>query len=313
MTSTPMVTGGAAVAAAGLLAEAAAPVSQARFPDGAHFRIEIPSVAGPAVLRAALDEAAGLGITVNRVSQGSGAMLLSAAELTEMAAIAADSGVEVSLFVGPREEWDIGRAACAPDGQVFAGRLRGTRQLRYAVDDIARAADAGIRGFLIADTGLLKLVTELQAAGQLPASIVWKISAVLAPSNPLSFRLLEQLGASTINVPSDLTLGQIAEMRAVSGLPIDLYVETPDAMGGVVRAHEAADLISAGAPMYAKFGLRNSRLLYPSGAHLVGEAAAIAREKVHRAAVALEWIARSGMSLSQSLPGAKGLGVPEPR
>ena len=308
-----LVTGGAALAQAGLVAEPDVPASQASFPDGAHFRIEIPSVEGPAVLRAVVAEAAERHITVNRVSQGSGAMLLSAAELAEMARIAADNGIEVSLFVGPREEWDIGRAASAPDGQVFAGRLRGTRQLRYAVDDIARATELGIRGFLIADPGLLNLVTELQAAGQLPASIVWKVSAVLAPSNPLSFRLLEQLGASTINVPSDLTLGQIAEMRAVSRLPIDLYVETPDAMGGVVRGHEAAELISVAAPMYTKFGLRNSRMLYPSGAHLVDEASAIAREKVHRAAVALEWIARSGIKLIQSEPGARGLGIPEPR
>ena len=308
-----LTTGIAALAEAGLTAEPGGRASQARFPDGAQFRIEIPSVEGPAVLRAVVAEAAARGITVNRVSQGSGAMLLASAELTEMAAIAADTGIEVSLFVGPREEWDIGRAASAPDGQVLAGRLRGTRQLRYAVDDIVRAAEHGIRGFLIADPGLLQMVTRLQAAGQLPASIVWKVSAVLAPSNPLSFRLLEQLGASTINVPSDLTLGQIAEMRAVSALPIDLYVETPDAMGGVVRGHEAAELISVGAPMYVKFGLRNSRPLYPSGAHLVDEAMAIAREKVHRAAVALEWIARSGIKLTQSLPGAVGLGVPEPR
>jgi len=308
-----LTTGIAALAEAGLTAEPGGRASQARFPDGAQFRIEIPSVEGPAVLRAVVAEAAARGITVNRVSQGSGAMLLASAELTEMAAIAADTGIEVSLFVGPREEWDIGRAASAPDGQVLAGRLRGTRQLRYAVDDIVRAAEHGIRGFLIADPGLLQMVTRLQAAGQLPASIVWKVSAVLAPSNPLSFRLLEQLGASTINVPSDLTLGQIAEMRAVSALPIDLYVETPDAMGGVVRGHEAAELISVGSPMYVKFGLRNSRPLYPSGAHLVDEAMAIAREKVHRAAVALEWIARSGIKLTQSLPGAVGLGVPEPR
>jgi hypothetical protein len=307
-----LVTGEAALARLGLVAEPEWPASQATFPDGAHFRIEIPSVEGPAVLRAVVAEAAERRITVNRVSQGSGAMLLSSAELAEMARIAADDGIEVSLFVGPREEWDIGRAASAPDGQVFAGRLRGTRQLRYAVDDIARAADLGIRGFLIADPGLLNLVTGLQKEGQLPASIVWKVSAVLAPSNPLSFRLLEQIGASTINVPSDLTLGQIAEMRAASRLPIDLYVETPDAMGGVVRGHEAAELISVAAPMYTKFGLRNSRMLYPSGAHLVDEASAIAREKVHRASVALEWIARSGIKLIQSEPGAKGLGIPEP-
>jgi hypothetical protein len=296
----------------GLAAERAVPASQARFADGAHFRIEIPSVEGPAVLRAVVAEAAARGVTINRVSQGSGAMLLSEAELADMARIGADVGIEVSLFVGPRQEWDIGRAAFAPDGQVLAGRLRGIRQLRYAIDDIFRAVEQGIRGFLIADPGLLRLVADVQAGGQLPPSVVWKVSAVLAPSNPLSFLALEQLGGSTINVPSDLTLGQLAEMRGASGLPIDLYVEAPDAMGGVVRGHEAADLIAAAAPLYVKFGLRNSRMLYPSGLHLADEAAVIGREKVRRAAIALEWIGRSGMRLTQSGPGAKGLGIPEP-
>jgi hypothetical protein len=304
------VSGAAILEGRGLLPEPAAPASPLRFPDGADFRIEIPSVEGPVVLAAVVAEACARGVTVNRVSQGSGAMMLTAAELAEMARIGADNGLEVSLFVGPREEWDTGRAAHADES--LAGQLRGTRQLRYAIDDIQRAAEQGIRGFLIADAGLLQLVAEIQAAGQLPASIVWKVSAVLAPSNPLGFRVLEQLGGSTINVPADLTLGQIAEMRAVSSVPIDLYVETPDWMGGVVRGHEAADLIRVAAPMYVKFGLRNSRLLYPSGLHLVDEAVAIAREKVHRAAVALEWIARGDMKLIQSGPGAEGLGLPEP-
>ena len=113
-------------------------------------------------------------------------------------------------------------------------------------------------------------------------------------------------------MPSDVTLGQLAEMRAATRVPIDLYVEAPDAMGGVVRGHEAADLVAVAAPMYVKFGLRNSRPLYPSGLHLAHEAAAIAREKVHRAAVALEWMRRSGLGLIQSGPGAIGLGIPEP-
>jgi hypothetical protein len=79
-----------------------------------------------------------------------------------------------------------------------------------------------------------------------------------------------------------------------------------------VRGREAADLFAAAAPMYVKFGLRNARPLYPSGLHIAGDAAAIAREKVHRAAVALEWMRRSGLKLTQSGPGAAGLGVPEP-
>src|SRR5262249_16714877 len=169
-----------------------------------------------------------------------------------------------------------------------------------------------MRGFLIAGPGLLELASEMQKSGQLPASIVWKVSAVMAPSNPVAFRLLERLGASTVNVPSDLTLGQVAEMRAISTLPIDLYVETPDAMGGVVRGHEAADLINVAAPMYVKFGLRNTRMLYPNALYLTADAGAIAREKVRRAQIALEWIARSEFKLSQSGPGAAGLGIPEP-
>jgi len=152
----------------------------------------------------------------------------------------------------------------------------------------------------------------MQACGEIPASVIWKVSAMLAPANPLTVRQLERLGASTINVPSDATLGQLAEMRAATTVPIDLYVEAPSAMGGVVRGQEAADLVSVAAPMYVKFGLRNSRLLYPSGLHLVEEAIMIAREKVHRAGVALEWMRRSGLDLVQSGPGAAGLGVPEP-
>ena len=71
--------------AAGLPQERLPDASARRFPDGAHFRIEIPSVEGPAVLRAVVEDAATRGVTVNRVSQGSGAMLLSRSELGENA------------------------------------------------------------------------------------------------------------------------------------------------------------------------------------------------------------------------------------
>jgi Peptidase family U32 len=296
----------------GIAVEPVPAPSARRFPDGAHFRIEIPSVEGPEVLRAVADQAKAEGVTVNRVSQGSGAMLLSDGELAEMARLAADHGIEVSLFVGPREEWDVGGLAQSGEGPSRAGLIRGTRQLRYAIDDVLRGVEHGIRGFLVADTGLLEVLAEMQHHGEIPASVVWKVSAILAPANPLTVRQLDRLGASTINLPSDATLGQLAEMRAATSLPIDLYVEAPSSMGGVVRGQESADLVAVAAPMYVKFGLRNSRLLYPSGLHLAGEASLIAREKVHRAAVALEWIKRSGLDLVQSCPGAPGLGVPEP-
>ena len=284
--------------------------SALRFPDGAHFRIEIPSVEGPSVLEAVIEAARRHDLTVNRVSQGSGAMLLKEVELRDMAALGSESGIEVSLFIGPRESFGVGAHARSPDGAAQAGQLRGVRQLAYAVEDVARAVEAGIRSFLVADLGLLTVLREMQTAGELPEDLVWKISVAMAPSNPAALRLLAQLGASTANVPSDVTLAELAELRRATAIPLDLYVESPDSLAGVVRGNELAELVAVGAPLYAKFGLRNSRALYPAGEHVVGEAISIAREKVHRAAVALEWLRRLGPEHVQSGPGAVGLGIP---
>jgi hypothetical protein len=283
-----------------------------RFPDGAHFRIEIPSVENPAALRAVVEEAHARRVPIHRASQGSGAMLLSNAELGEMAQIGADEGLEVSLFVGPREEFGVGSAVRSPEGLVLAGRLRGFHQLRYAIEDIQRAVDAGIRGFLIADTGLLEVLGKMVAAGELPATIVWKISAVLAPSNPVTFRQLVDLGGSTVNVPSDVTLAELTEIRTLSDAPIDLYLEAPDAMGGVVRGHELGEIATVASPLYAKFGLRNARAVYPAGLQVLTDVLENVREKVRRAQLALEWLDRSAVDLALSKPGAEGIGVPEP-
>lgn len=296
--------------ASGMPVEALPAASHKRFPDGAHVRVEIPSVEGPGVLAAVLDEADKRGVVVNRVSQGSGAMLQSEAELKEMARLGAGSGLEVSLFIGPREEWGLGAMSRGADGAALAGSVRGMRQLRYALDDVLRAVECGIRGFLVADIGLLRVLATAQREGRIPAEVVWKVSVMLAPSNPASSALLEELGAGTINVPTDLSLAELAEMRATCDIPLDLYLEAPDYLGGIVRGEQIADLATVCAPLYAKFGLRNSRALYPAGMHVQQDAEMIGREKVRRTQIALEWAARSGRELRQSEPGAAGLAVP---
>lgn len=285
--------------------------SALRFPDGANFRIEIPSVEGPKVLAAVLDEAKSRGVTVNRVSQGSGAMLHTEAELREMSRIASDAGLEISLFIGPREEWGISAMSRGPEGAALNGSVRGMRQLRYAVEDSMRAIECGIRGLLIADLGLLQVLNQARQKNQIPKDVVFKISVMKAPSNPATLKVLEDLGADTVNLPTDLTLAELAEMRSASTLPIDLYVEAPDSLGGVVRGNEIADLVSVSSPLYVKFGLRNSRALYPSGMHLENDAIIIGREKVRRAEISLEWLKRSQAQLVQSEPGALGLGIPK--
>jgi hypothetical protein len=284
--------------------------SQARFPDGEQLRIEIPSVENPKAMAAVLEEADRLGVVVHRVSQGSGAMLLTVAELREMTVMGADRGVEVNLFIGPREEYGISGTIHSSDGRAMAGHLRGLHQLRYAIEDVYRSVEQGIRGFLIADTGLLEILVALVSKGELPNELVFKASAVLAPSNPASFRQLAGMGATTINVPSDFSLDELAEMRAAAPTPIDLYMEAPDALGGMVRGHELAETALVAAPLYAKYGLRNARAVYPAGHQVMSDVVNNVREKVRRAAMSLEWMDRSGQDISISKPGAAGIGVP---
>lgn len=287
------------------------PHSSGRFVDGAHFRIEIPSVEGPAVMEAAIDAALQHGVTINRVSQGSGAMLLKGSELADMAALGREHGIEVCLFVGPRELFDIGVGARCSGGAGLAGQLRGNRQLSYGVEDVLRSIEAGIRSFLVPDIGLLAILVKMQHTGVIPSDCTWKMSVALAPSNPASLRVLADLGASTVNVPSDISFGDLAEMRAAVDLPLDLYLESSDSLGGVVRGQEIADLVAIGAPMYTKFGLRNARDVYPSADHIVEEASINVRAKVGRAAVSLEWLARCESDAVQSKPFAKGLAIPK--
>jgi hypothetical protein len=286
------------------------PDSARRFPDGAHYRIEIPSVEGPRVLAAVIEEAARHGVTVHRVSQGSGIMLLDDGEIREMVRLGRAHGIEVSLFVGPRAGWDVGAQVTSPSGRNLGARLRGMDQVVYAAEDIRRACALGIRSVLIADEGLLWLASEMKRRGELPAGLVLKVSVSMGPANPLAIRIIEQLGASTYNTPTDLSLAQFAAIRQVVALPLDVYVEVPDDFGGFVRYYEVPELVRVAAPVYVKLGLRNAPGVYPSGAHLEAAAIAMAREKVHRAAIAAAMIERYFPAAAASPAGPADLGIP---
>lgn len=287
------------------------PESSKRFPDGAHYRIEIPSVEGPAPLQAVIEEAERQQVVIQRVSQGSGIMLLTDKEIREMARLGREANMEVSLFVGPRAAWDTGAQVTTSAGKNLGARLRGMDQVVYAVEDIRRACALGIRSVLVADEGLLWLVNEMKKAGELPANLVQKVSVQMGATNPLSVRWMEQLGAGTYNLPTDLSLPQIAAMRQAVSVPFDLYVEAPDDFGGFIRYYETPEMVRVGAPVYVKLGLRNAPNIYPSGAHLQATAVSLARERVHRAAITVELLQRYYPQVLASKPGAADLGIPE--
>jgi hypothetical protein len=289
------------------------PTSSARFPDGGQFRVEIPSVEGPAALAAVLAAARDYDVPIHRVSQGSGIGLLRDEEIAEMVRIGAEERIEVCLFVGPRAPWEGTAAALVPDGRIVAWRHTGMDQLAYAFGDVERAVALGIRSVLLADEGLVWLVGQAKASDLLPSDLVVKASALLGLANPVGIRWLADAGLDSANISSETTLARLGAIRQVlPGLPLDLYVEGPDGLGGFVRHHEVGEIVRIGAPVYLKFGLRNAPNIYPSGVHLEPAAIATGRERVRRAAIGLEHLRRAMSDAVMSPVGAPDLGVPLP-
>ena len=288
----------------------ALPGSTRRFPDGAQYRVEIPSTEGPDALAAVLEEADRYHLTIHRVSQGSGVLLLTDDEIRAMARLAQARSMEVSLFARPNAAWDIGAMAVSSGGKTVSPRLRGQDQLVYCLEDVQRAASLGIRSVLLADEGALWVAGEMRRAGVLPEEMQFKISVMMGSSNPASILLMERLGANTFNVPTDLTLAQLAAIRQAVSIPLDVYIEAPDDLGGFVRLYEIPEVVRVAAPVYLKFGLRNAPNIYPVGKHLESMSLALSRERVRRAKIGLDLLARYYPDALQSRPGAAGLAIP---
>ena len=285
--------------------------SPLRFPDGGQWRIEIPSCEAPRVFREVIDAADDWGVPVHRISQGSGITLLVDKEIREMVRIRADKRIEVCLFVGPRATFETEAQTASTAGKVIGLQHRGADQLVYAVEDVRHACDLGIRSVLVADVGLIWILGEMKKKGELPKNLVLKSSVTLPAPNPATGRIYERLGINTLNISTDLTPAQIGAIRQAVKIPFDIYIEVPDNFGGFVRYYEMPTIVEVAAPLYLKFGLRNAPDIYPSGGHMEQTAINLARERVRRARIALDILARYAPKAKMSPLGSKDLGIPE--
>ena len=266
--------------------------SKSTFVDGRRHHIEIPSVEGPQAFHEVLKAAEEYGVVVDRISQGSGIMMQTNDEIKEMVNLGAENGVEVCLFVGPRAAWDIGAQATTKAGAVGSSVVRGADQLVYGIEDVRHGCELGLRSVLVADLGLLSCLNTMKAKGYLPGDLVLKVSVSLPAANPASARALTDLGANTINLPVDLTVGQIAAIRRSTHVPLDIYIEGADDFGAPVRYYEIPAIVSVAAPVHLKFTVRNAPGIYPAGGHLQDTVLATARERVRRAALGLSILSR---------------------
>ncbi|MDX3006554.1 U32 family peptidase [Kribbella solani] len=289
--------------------EAAAATSMSGFEDGGRFRVEIPSSESPDAVLRVVTAAKDLDVPVHRISQGSGVFMLSTAELDDLVSIGAEHNVEICLFARPTAAWDIGGLASSDGGALVAGACRGDSGLIAAMRDIERAAIRGIRSVLISDIGLLAVAAQARQFGDIPPSMVFKMSASFPATNAATLQVLSSLGADTVNVAGDATISQLAGMRNQSDLPFDIYVESPGHLGGFVRTWEVAELVRVASPVYLKFGIRNAPDLYPSGLHHAAVARDLAEERVRRAMIALEALRAQGAYAPSPIPGSD-CGIP---
>jgi hypothetical protein len=230
------------------------PTSTARFPDGATFRIEVPTVNSAEAVASLLETSDKLGITINRVTETYGMFRYTRQELKEFCRLCHDYGCELILSTGPRATYDTGASVLSPQGVRVSYRLRGMEQLLRGIEDIKRGIDIGCRGFLVYDEGMLWVVAQMRKDGELPSEVIFKCSAHLGHCNPASFKVLESLGADSINPVRDLQLPMHAALRAAVKVAIDIHTDNPPGSGGFIRVYEAPEIARVAAPVHLKTG-----------------------------------------------------------
>ena len=228
--------------------------SYKRFNDGGQYRFEVPGIQSPRTMEALLQESLKKDVFIHRVTQTKGIMLLSDDEILKMVDLAKDYGCELFLSVGPRATYDTSATVHTKEGSRIGYRLRGYDNLVYAIEDVKRACNLGVRGILLYDEGLLWVLNKMRKEGEIPENVHFKLSAHAGHSNPASAKLLQENGLDSLNPVRDLQIPMIAAIRNACDITIDLHTENPKSTGGFIRHYEVPKFIDVAAPVYLKTG-----------------------------------------------------------
>lgn len=230
------------------------PDSKKRFPDGAQYRFEVPGIQGPKAMKALLEELDKNDFYIHRVTQTKGIYTLTDKEIREMVELAEKYQVQLILSIGPRATTDTSASVHTPEGQRMGYRLRGQEQIVRAIEEVKRAAALGCRHFILYDEGCLYVLNEARKAGEIPQECRFKMSAHTGHGNPCSAKLLENIGADSVNPVRDIQLQMLSAMRQAIEIPIDIHTENPASSGGFIRHYEVPEMIRVAAPLYLKTG-----------------------------------------------------------
>jgi hypothetical protein len=175
-----------------------------------------------------------------------------------------------------------------------------------------RSIEAGFRGFLVYDEGVLSIVTKMREEGFIPKETIFKFSVFGGYCSAAGARVIESLGATTMNPLSDVSLPILAAIRKAVSMPLDVYIIAVDSFGGMYRAYEAAEIARVAAPCYFKFepGTSEDDIYKPWVTEDWHQY--LARQKVKMAQVVTEIVARQAPELKLSAKGPADLVLPVP-
>jgi hypothetical protein len=290
------------------------PTSPKKFPDGANYRVEISGIETPKVLAATIDEAKKQGIPFHRsISVVRGASMLTREQLKEFALIAHDNHVEVIMTPGPRPTWYTGRQIATPEGALSGLRMRGMDSVRHYLMEIEKCIEIGFRGFLVWDEGVLSLLNTMKQNGDFPQDIVFKMSIFAGHANPAGVKLVESLGAGSCNPVADLTLPELAAIRSVVRIPLDIHIQLWASMGGYNRIYECPEIARVASPCYFKMEPGPGLVMYMPWGTSEDGLAELGREKIRSMKNIIELVGEVHPELKLSKQGAKDLRVPMPK
>jgi len=278
------------------------PTSDQSFPDGAQFRIEIAGVERASTMEAMIDAAAKRNVPIHRaIAAVGGASYCDFGELKAMAQMGFDQGIEIIMTVGPRKGWDAGaREMATTEGSMQAFRLRGSDHISYHIADIMRCIEAGHRGFLVYDEGVLLILNKMRQEGLIPPKTIFKFSVFGGYCSAAGAKVVESMGVNSFNPASDISLPILAGIRQAIGIPLDIYLIIVDSFGGMFRGYEAPEIARVASPCYFKFepGTSEGDIYKP----WVSEAwhQEFVREKVKIASIVLELMERHAPALRTS-------------
>jgi hypothetical protein len=93
----------------------------------------------------------------------------------------------------------------------------------------------------------------MRAEGLVPPETIFKFSVFGGYCSAAGAKVIESMGANSMNPISDVSLPILGAIRRAVDLTLDVYIIIVDSFGGMFRAYETPEIARIASPCYFKF------------------------------------------------------------